>query len=347
MSKKYSLKEIAGFTGAQIKGDINFTAQGVAPLETAGKNDICLARSSEYIKKIPASDAQTFIVPEDPGMDGINFIIHSNPYAVFAKIISLFYPLENKEEQVHKTASVGNNFKKGKNVFIGANAVIGNNVLLGENVYIYPGTVIGDNVEISDGTRIYSNVTVYSGCVIGSDVIIHSGSVIGSDGFGFAPDSGSWVKINHTGRVVIKDNAEIGACNTIDKGTFSDTVIGKCVKTDNQVHIAHNVEIGDNTILVGQSGVAGSTKIGKNCIIAGKAGISGHLNIGDNVMIGPAAGITSDVKSGTVVSGLPQMPHKLWLKVQNIITRLPDMRKKIFSLEKKIEEMEKRKNGQS
>ncbi|MGM0417627.1 MAG: UDP-3-O-(3-hydroxymyristoyl)glucosamine N-acyltransferase [Thermodesulfobacteriota bacterium] len=347
MTKKYSLKEIAGFTGAQIKGDSSFIAQGVAPLETAGRNDICLARSAEYIKKISESYARTFIVSEDPGIEGINCIIHSNPYAVFAKIIALFYPLEFKDKKIDETASVGNNLKKGKNVFIGANAVTGSNVSLGDNVYIYPGTVIGDNVEIGDDSRIYSNVTVYSGCIIGSNVIIHSGSVIGSDGFGFAPDSGSWVKINHTGRVVIKDNAEIGACNTIDKGTFSDTVLGKSVKTDNQVHIAHNVEIGDNTILVGQSGVAGSTKIGKNCIIAGKAGISGHLNIGDNVMIGPAAGITSDVKSGTVVSGLPQMPHKLWLKVQNIITRLPDMRKKLFSLEKKIEEMEKRKNGQS
>lgn len=346
MSKAYTLGELADFINGKVHGNPDFLISGVSPFESASSNDICLAKSKEYLDKIPLCSAKAFIVQEVLDFEGINFIVHSNPYAAFAKIISLFYPLEKKEEMIHQNTSIGTSFKHGKNVYIGAFTVIGNNVVLGDDVYIYPNTTIGDNVVIGNNSRIYSGVTIYPDTEIGSRVIIHSGTVIGSDGFGFAPDLGSWIKINHLGRVIINDDCEIGASNTIDRGTFGNTVIGKCVKTDNQVHIAHNVEIGDNTILVAQSGVAGSTKIGRNCIIAGKAGISGHLKIGDFVIIGPMTGVTGNIKDGSVVSGIPEMPHKLWLKVSKILGRLPDLRKKVSVMEKRLESIEKKKNEQ-
>jgi len=342
MANIFSLEQLADFTGGKVYGNKDFEISGVSPLETATSKDICLAKTEEYIKKIPESMSKAFIVPEVPDFKGLNFIVHPNPYAAFAKAVSLFYPLEKKEELIHGTAQTGKSFVSGKNVYVGPGCVIGNNVVLGDDVYIYPNTTIGDNVVIGSSTRIYSGVSIYSNCEIGKKVIIHSGTVIGSDGFGFAPDAGSWVKINHIGKVIIKDDAEIGASNTIDRGTFGNTVIGRSVKTDNQVHIAHNVEIGDNTILVAQSGVAGSTKIGKNCIIAGKAGISGHLDIGDFVIIGPMTGVTGNVKSGSVVSGIPEMPHRLWLKVSKILTRLPELRRKVSFIEKRLENIEKK-----
>ena len=340
MNKKISIKNLARETSCEISGNQNLIISGVSAVENALDCEICLARTAEYIEKIPMSKGGAFIVSENPGLEGRTFLIHPNPYAVFAKIVALFYPLEKKNESIAETAATGQNFSHGKGVHVGENAVIGNNVVFRDNVYIYPGTVIGDNVVIGDDTRIYPNVTVYSGTEIGKRCIIHSGSVIGSDGFGFAPDGADWIKINHLGKVVISDDVEIGACNTIDRGTFGNTIIGAGVKTDSQVHIAHNVEIGDSTILVGQSGVAGSTKIGRNCIIAGKAGITGHITVGNNVIIGPMAGITGNLKDGSVVSGVPEMPHKLWLKAQRIIPRLPQLRKKISYLEKKIKDIE-------
>jgi UDP-3-O-[3-hydroxymyristoyl] glucosamine N-acyltransferase len=342
MTRIYSLEQLADFTGGKVYGDKAFEISGVSPLETASENDICLAKTEEYVKKIPDSLSRTFIVPKVPDFKDINFILHPNPYAAFARIVSLFHPLEKKEELIHETVCTGKFFSCGKNVYVGPGCVIGDNTVLGDDVYVYPNTTIGDNVVIGSGTRIYSGVSIYSDCEIGSRVIIHSGTVIGSDGFGFAPDGGSWVKIHHVGKVIIRDDAEIGASNTIDRGTFGNTVIGRCVKTDNQVHIAHNVQIGDNTILVAQSGVAGSTIIGKNCIIAGKAGISGHLEIGDFVIVGPMTGVTGNVKSGSVVSGIPEMPHRLWLKVSKILTRLPELRKKVSFIEKRLENIEKK-----
>ncbi|MDY0131419.1 MAG: UDP-3-O-(3-hydroxymyristoyl)glucosamine N-acyltransferase [Desulforegulaceae bacterium] len=342
MNKQYSLQQLADFTGGEVYGDKSLEISGVSPFETATSKDICLARTEEYIQKIPLSMSKAFIVTKVPDFKDLNFLVHNNPYSAFAKIISLFHPLETKEEMIHPSVSIGRRFSFGKRVYLGPGCVIGDNVVLGDDVYIYPNTTIGDNVLIDNGSRIYSGVTIYSDCEIGKRVIIHSGTVIGSDGFGFAPDSGSWVKINHLGKVIIKDDVEIGASNTIDRGTFGNTVIGKSVKTDNQVHLAHNVEVGDNTILIAQSGVAGSTKIGKNCIIAGKAGISGHLKIEDFVIIGPMTGVTGNIKSGSVVSGIPEMPHKLWLKVSKILTRLPELRRKVSLIEKRVKNIEKK-----
>jgi UDP-3-O-[3-hydroxymyristoyl] glucosamine N-acyltransferase len=195
--------------------------------------------------------------------------------------------------------------------------------------------VIGDDVVL------YPNVSILERCEIGSRVIIHAGSVIGSDGFGFALHEGGYSKIPQTGIVRIDDDVEIGACNTIDRATFGRTWIKRGVKTDNLVHIAHNVVVGEDTVLVAQVGISGSVKIGNRAILAGQAGVAQHVSIGDRAIIGPQSGVAKSVAEDQVVSGSPEMPHRLWLKVSNLIPKLPEMRKKIGELEKRIERLEK------
>jgi UDP-3-O-[3-hydroxymyristoyl] glucosamine N-acyltransferase len=200
--------------------------------------------------------------------------------------------------------------------------------------------VIEADVVLGDDVEIYPNVTIRERCRIGSRVTIHPGTVIGGDGFGFSPDGKRYHKIPHTGIVQIDDDVEIGALNAIDRGTFGRTWIQRGVKTDNLVHVAHNVTVGEDTLLVAQVGIAGSATIGRHAILAGQAGVTGHLTIGDNAVVGPQAGIARSVPEGEVVSGSPEMPHKQWLRVQRILPGLPEIKKQISELEKRISKVE-------
>ena len=231
---------------------------------------------------------------------------------------------------------MGQDLKIGENVEIGPCAVIGDRVSLGNRVRIGPGVVLGDEVEVGDDVLLHPNVTILARCRIGSRVIIHSGTVVGSDGFGFAPDGKCYHKQPHTGIVRIGDDVEIGANNTIDRATFGETRIGRGVKTDNLVQIAHNVQIGANTVVVSQVGISGSVTIGENVILAGQAGVAGHLTIGDGAVVGPRAGIAKDVPPGQVVMGAPEMPQKRWLRVQRIIPMLPELKKRLDDIEKRL-----------
>jgi len=223
---------------------------------------------------------------------------------------------------------------------VGPCAVIGDRVRCGRQAKIYAGVVIGPEVIIGDDVTIYPNVTIGERCRIGNRVIIHPGTVIGSDGFGFAPDGEGYTKIPHTGIVQIDDDVEIGANNTIDRGTFGKTWLKKGVKTDNLVQIAHNVTVGEHSVLVAQVGISGSTTLGRHAILAGQAGVSGHLRIGDNVTIGPQAGVAKSIESGRTMSGSPELPHRLWLKVSRINPRLPDLMKSLSKLEKRLKTLE-------
>jgi UDP-3-O-[3-hydroxymyristoyl] glucosamine N-acyltransferase len=218
---------------------------------------------------------------------------------------------------------------------------VGDDVIFGDRVTVHAGVVIGNHVRVGSDVILYPNVCILERCEIGNRVIIHAGTVIGSDGFGFALDGGHYHKIPQTGIVCIEDDVEIGACNTIDRATFGRTWIRRGVKTDNLVHIAHNVVVGEDTVLVAQVGVSGSVTIGNHAILAGQAGVSQHVTIGNGVTIGPQAGVAKSVPDGQVVSGSPEMPHRLWLKVCNIIPQLPEMKKKVRELERRIERLEK------
>ena len=341
-----TLSEIADIVGGRIIGDSKTVICGAASFEDAKEYDITFAGDAGFLKKIEETGAGAVIVPQNFSESSKNLIQVKNPKVAFAKILNLFYPPSVPVPGISSSAHIGNGFKCGRDVSIAPNAVIGDNVVLGNRVSIYPCAYIGEGVVIGDDVKIYSNVSVLERCIIGNRVIIHAGSVIGSDGFGFSSDGEKYFKIPHTGIVRIDDDVEIGAGNTIDRATFGKTWICRGVKTDNQVHIAHNVTVGEDTLLIAHAAIGGSASIGKHTIISGQAAVADHVTIGDNVIIAGKAGVAKSVQNGEVLSGVPAIPHKLWLKVQNIIPKLPDIRKKLLEIEKRLERMEK-KNGEN
>lgn len=336
-----SLAELIELIGGEIQdiqGDSQMIVRGIAPFDHAGIDDITFADSPKILKRISETNAGAVIVPKKFQQNvSANLIKSDNPRLVFAKIMHACFPVARPVENISHQASVGQNVSFGTNVSVGPLAVIGDNVAIGSRVIIHPHVVIGNGAVIGDDVEIYPNVTILDRCIIGNRVIIHSGTVIGSDGFGFVPDGEKHYKIPQLGIVRIEDDVEIGACNTIDRATFGETWIKSGVKTDNHVQIAHNVEIGENTLIVSQVGIAGSATIGKNVILAGQAGIGGHITIGDFTTVGPQAGVTRSVPSGKVVSGTPEMPHRLWLRVSQIIPRLPELKRKIKDIENRLD----------
>jgi UDP-3-O-[3-hydroxymyristoyl] glucosamine N-acyltransferase len=337
-----TLKDIAGLLGGRLKGDPSKIILGVASFEQAGGVDITFAGDPRYYSRITETKAGAVLVPSDAGdLDG-NVIYVDNPRMAFVRLGQFFNPVVEPLDFIHHSVSVGHRVKMGDKVQLHAGVVVGNGVTIGSRVAVYSNAVLGDGVTLGDDVVIYPNVTIRDRCVIGNRVIIHSGTVIGSDGFGFVPDGQKYTKIPHTGIVRIEDDVEIGALNSIDRGTFGETHIKNGVKTDNQVHIAHNVVVGENTLLVAQVGIAGSTVIGDHAILAGQSGISGHLIIGNNAVIGPKAGVTRSVADNEVVSGIPAINHKQWMKAQTVVAKLPELRKRVNELERKINASEEK-----
>lgn len=340
---KRTIAEIAKIVNGRVIGNDQLEISGAASFESASYSDITYAMLPKYLKKINQTHACAVIVPKDYSSLATSdkvFITVENPQAAFAKTLQMFYPPKQPIPGIDPSTFIGSGVTIGDHTQIDPFVFIGNQTIIGNGVRIYPHVFIGDQVQIGDNVTIYSNVSILDRCVLGNRIIIHSGTVIGSDGFGFAPEGDIYYKIPHLGIVQIDDDVEIGAGNTIDRGTFGKTWIQKGVKTDNLVHIAHNVVVGENTLLVAQVGIAGSVTIGKHVILAGQAGISGHLEIGDNAIVGPQAGVGRPVPKGEIVSGTPEMPHKTWLKVQGIIPRLPDMKQKLKDLENRIKTLE-------
>ncbi|MGB8427904.1 MAG: UDP-3-O-(3-hydroxymyristoyl)glucosamine N-acyltransferase [Desulfobacterales bacterium] len=332
-----SLKRLAERVGGNVKGDGDKILRGVAPFETAAADDISSADGPQFIKRLDQCGAGAVIVPEGTGHPTANLLLVANPKAAFARIIALFHPPAVSFKGISDRAVIGDGFRGGKDIAVAPSVVIGHAVDIGERAVLYPGVVLGDEVVIGADTIIYPNVVIRDRCRIGQRVIIQAGSVIGSDGYGFAPDAGTHVKIPHVGIVQIDDDVEIGAVNTIDRATFGRTWIQKGVKTDNLVHIAHNVTVGENSLIVAQVGIAGSTTVGRHVILAAKAGIAGHLTLGDNCIIGPMTGIGKSVAAGEILSaGLPGLPHRQWLRLQRDLPELPELKKRLAALEKEV-----------
>lgn len=337
-----SLEDIAKIVEGEIIGDKNKKICGAASFETANNDEITFAGGTKYLKKIDEMDAGAVLVPLDFQASKKNLVRVDNPQLAFITVLNLLHPPARPTLGINSTAYIGKAFKCGEDVSIAPFVMIGDHVSLGHRAVIHPHVVIGDKVTIGDDVQIYPNVTILERCRIGHRVTIHAGTVIGSDGFGFSPDGGKYYKIPHTGIVQIDDDVEIGAGNTIDRATFGKTWICRGVKTDNLIHIAHNVIVGENSVLVAQVGVSGSVTIGKNAILAGQAGISGHLTIGNNAIVGPKAGVAKSVKDGEIVSGASAIPHRLWLRVQNILPRLPELAKKLSNMEKRLKKIEEK-----
>lgn len=336
-SKIEKLSVLARMVGGSVSKEADPDIAGVAPFESAGAGEITWAATPGYLKQIDQCRASAVIVPNsfDAGTNVLLKVDH--PQVAFAKISRHFNPPTRCYQTVDATARIGEETVLGESTGVGPYAVIGAKVSIGRRVTIHPHVVIEDGVTIGDDVVIYPHVYIGARCTIGNRVIVHAGTSIGSDGFGFAPDGRAYHKIPQLGTVRIDDDVEIGANNTIDRATFGRTWIKEGVKTDNLVHIAHNVVVGAHTVIVAQVGISGSVTIGEQCVFAGQAGVSGHLSIGDHVTVGPQAGIAKSIESNQVMSGSAAMPHRTWLKVQRIVPKLPELKKKISELEKKVE----------
>lgn len=331
---------VAKAVKGRISGDPSIMIRGAAAFESARPDEITLAGGGKFLKNIGKTAAGAVVVPSGFRCDEKTTIETDNPHAAFARVLALFDRSEGPAPGISSKAAIGAGFSCGGDISIAPFVSVGENVSLGERVALYPGVYIGDDVVLGDDVKIFPNVTIMAKTRIGSRVCIHAGSVIGSDGFGYAPEGSGYVKIPHSGFVQIDDDVEIGSCNTIDRAKFGKTHICRGVKTDNLVHIAHNVTVGEDTVIVAQAGIAGSVTIGRHAVLAGQAGIAGHLEIGNNATIGPRAGVMKPVPDGSVVSGTPAMPHRQWLKRLRVKPRLPEMEKRLTAVERRLKMIE-------
>ncbi len=335
----YSLNELVARLGGELRGDGTIRVSRVATLDAAEEGDLAFLANPRYAAKLPGCRASAVILhPDAAERSTLPCIVTPNPYVYYARVAQLFNPPRKAPAGIHRSAVVECTVPE--SVSVGPCASIGEGAQIGEDVVVSAGVRIGRDCVIGDGTVLHPNVTIYDGCVIGRDCILHSGVIIGADGFGFARESdGSWVKIPQVGRVVIGNDVEIGANTTIDRGALEDTVIGDGVKLDNLIQIAHNVRIGEHTIMAGCAGVAGSTVIGKRCMIGGQAGISGHLEVADDVVVSAWTLVPKSLRKPGVYTGtLPVQAHADWVNNFSHLRHLDTMARRIRELEKKIEQ---------
>lgn len=338
---KLSLKKIANLVGGNVIGNDSFIIEGINSLDTAAQGEISFFADRKYKESLRKTKASAIIVSEENLLfKGLQVVV-SNPALAYAKVASIFAPPVPMYPGISEQAVLHDSTRIGKNVSIYPLVYVGEEALIGDGVIMFPGVFIGDRVKVGNGTIIYPNVTILHDCQIGKNVIINAGTVIGSDGFGFVRDGAVSVKIPQIGMVQIDDDVEIGANSCIDRAASGKTWVKRGVKTDNFVHVAHNVIIGEDTIVVAQVAISGSVHIGRQVIIGGQVAISDHVEIGDRVMIGSQSGVPKSIPSGEVVSGTPAMPHRLWLKTSGIIRRLPQFSEHLRDLEKRVAELEK------
>ena len=338
---KFTAQQIAEILNGEILGNAKVEVNSLAKIEEGKKGDLCFLSNEKYTPHIYTTKASIVIVNTSFISDieiSSTLIKVKDAYSSFSQLLELYNKMQFNEKGVSKKADIDENCSIGDTVFIGAFTSICEGVKIGKNVKIHPNCYIGKNVTIGDNTIIYPNSTIYHNCIIGSNNIIHSGVVIGSDGFGFAPNNeNNYDKISQIGNVIIGDDVEIGSNTSIDRATMGSTKIGKGVKLDNLIQIAHNVQIGDHTVIAAQAGVAGSVKIGKNCMIGGQTAVSGHLTIADEVKIAGQSGIASSIKQvGKIVQGPMAFDIKDFQRSYIIFKKLPDLYKTVNSINKQI-----------
>ncbi len=341
---EFSAEMIAGFVNGEIVGDKEATVNDLSKIEEGKKGSLSFLANPKYEEYIYTTESSIVIVGKDfvPAKSiQATLIKVEDAYSAFATIINAYHETRQQtltgissQAFIHPSASVGENVYVGEFVYIGANTVVG------DNCKLYPQSYVGMGVKIGNNCQLHPGVKVLNDCILGNDCTLHAGVVIGSDGFGFAPqDDKDFKKVAQIGNVILEDRVEIGANATIDRATMGSTIIRRGVKLDNLIQIAHNVEVGENTVMASQTGVSGSTKIGKNCMFGGQVGIAGHLQIGEGVKIAAQSGIGSNIKEQTVVMGSPAFEHKPYLQSYIHFRKLPDMAKRISQLEKELKEL--------
>ena len=340
MQQTKTLQELAEYLGGTVRGDANCRVNGLAPLEAAGSDKITFLANPKYASKVATTGAGAVLMA--PGGEGFgrNIIEVADPYLSFAKLLTLFYVQPQVPRGVMLEALTGSGVLFGEDVSVYPGAVIGDNVTLGDRCVIHPGAVLYAGVTLGNDTTVHANAVIRERCRIGNRCVIQPGAVIGSDGFGYAPDGSSYYPIPQIGIVVLEDDVEIGANACIDRAALDVTLIRRGTKLDNLVQVAHNCQIGEDCMIVSQVGISGSTKIGNHVTLAGQVGVAGHLSIGDNVIVGAQSGVPGSLSANAVYSGTPAIPHKEWLKSMAMVPRLPDLRKTVSALEKRIAGLE-------
>lgn len=342
---QFTVKQIAHLLNGEVLGDDSLTVNKLAKIEEGNTGDISFLANQKYEQFIYTTKASAVIVGKDfvPKKDiSSALILVDNPYLSFTQLLEEYQKILNfSKKGVEQPVFVGQGTEVGEGAYQGAFSYIGNNTKIGKNVKVYPQAYIGDNVTIGDNTLIYAGVKIYNNTVIGRNCVLHAGAVIGSDGFGFAPqEDGTYKTIPQLGNVLIGDNVSIGANTTIDCATMGSTIIHQGVKIDNLVQIAHNVEIGKNTVIAAQTGIAGSVTIGENCVIAGQVGFAGHITIANGTKIGAQAGVLKSIKKeNTSITGSYAFELNDYLRASAIFRRLPQLDKQVRELEKRLEEL--------
>ena len=342
---EFSAKQIAEFLQGRVEGDELATVHSFSKIEEGKPGAISFLSNPKYTHYIYDTQSSIVLLNEDVELEhpvSATLIRVKNAYESVARLLQLYDSMKPKKTGVDSLAFVSPKAQIGQDCYIGAFAYIGDGAVIGDGCQIYPQAYIGEGVQIGANSIIYPHVNIYHGCRIGQSVILHAGCVIGADGFGFAPAEHGYDKIPQIGIVTIEDNVEIGANTCVDRSTMGSTYVRKGVKLDNLVQIAHNTDIGENTVMSAQVGVAGSTKVGQWCMFGGQVGVAGHITVGDQVKIGAQAGINSSVKSNSTMIGSPVMDTIPFFKSMAIFRRLPDMYKELGRLQNEIQELKKK-----
>jgi len=338
---KFTAEQIAEILEGEVVGNPNAEVHKLSKIEEGTEGSLTFLSNAKYQNYIYTTQATITIVNKSFEADqpvASTLIKVEDAYQSFSKLLEYYNQVKLMKSGIEQPSVISENVTYGTDLYLGSFCYIGKNVSIGNNVKIYPNTFIGDNVVLGNNCVLFAGVRVYSETEIGDNCVIHSGTIVGSDGFGFAPmEDGSYSKIPQIGNVILEDDVEVGSCTTIDRATMGSTIIRKGVKLDNQIQIAHNVEIGENTVIAAQTGVAGSTKIGKNCMIGGQVGISGHLTIGDNVRIQAQSGIGKNIKDGEIIQGSPAFNYGDFSKSYVHFKNLPKIVSDLDALKKKIE----------
>ena len=343
---EFKAKQIADMIGGRVEGNEEATVSTFAKIEEGREGAISFLSNPKYTHFIYDTQSTIVLVNDDLQLErpvSATLIRVKNAYEAVARLLQLYASMQPKKKGIDPTACIAANAKIGADVYVGAYAVIGEGTVIGDGTQVYPHTVIGDGVRVGQGCLFYPNVTIYQGCQIGNNVTIHAGSVVGADGFGFAPNQEGYDKIPQIGIVIIEDDVEIGANTCIDRSTMGQTIIHKGVKLDNLIQVAHNCEIGENTVMSAQVGMAGSTKVGAWCMVGGQAGFAGHIHVADKTFVGAQCGVIGNTKGqGEQLIGSPAMDPKVFFKSMAVMRRLPEMYKELGALRKELDELKKK-----
>lgn len=339
---EFTAKQIADFIGGKVEGDEQTSIHNFTKIEEGKEGTITFLSNPKYTHYLYETKASIVLVNEDLELEhpvSATLIRVKNAYESVAKLLQIYESTKQKKTGIDPLASIAATAEIGKDVYVGPFAVIGENTIVGDGTQIHAHAVVGDGVKIGKGCILYPNTTIYQGCQIGNQVTIHAGSVIGADGFGFAPGENGYDKIPQIGIVIIEDQVEIGANTCVDRSTMGATLIKKGVKLDNLIQVAHNCEVGENTVMSAQVGLAGSTKIGDWCMVGGQAGFSGHIHLANRTFIGAQSGVISNTKEGEQLIGTPAIDPKVFFKSMAVMKKLPDMYKELAELKKEIENL--------